>query len=151
MNIQEKDYSKEIRLLTKASVVYEALIYKIDSWWGKTDGSASNVGDVFKVSFGEDSFWKFEITQLIPNQKVVWKCVASQQDHHVQGMDQEWMDSLITWILSESADETIINFIHEGLVPSANCYDVCSSGWDFYLEKSLREYIEKGAGKPSEK
>ena len=40
-----------------------------------------------------------------------------------------------------------LQFRHEGLRPSLECYDQCRAGSDQYLP-SLRDYLESGVGNP---
>ena len=149
MNITKTpDYSRTIEINSTAPVVYEALTLKIDQWWGQTEGSFLKTGDIFKTSFGKDSYWKFEIAELIENEKIVWMCIESHQDHHLKGMDEEWLGSSISWELLSNENQTIVQFRHKGLIPSNICYDVCSKAWGFYLDKSLKTFIETGVGKP---
>ena len=57
-------------------------------------------------------------------------------------IDEEWLNSIITWELSEgNSGKTPLSFKHEGLRPSGICYDVCANAWDFYLAKSLKNYL----------
>ena len=36
----------------------------------------------------------------------------------------------------------------EGLVPQVECYGVCRVAWSEYIEGSLKDLIEAGAGRP---
>ena len=43
--------------------------------------------------------------------------------------------------------KTRLDFEHVGLVPGLECYDRCSTGWNYFLA-SLRQYAETGSGTP---
>lgn len=147
----EVDYSRTILIVADIKLVYNAIVSEIDKWWGTVEGESSNLGNVFKIKFGGDSYWKFEIIELVKNQQIMWKCIESNQDHNLKGIDEEWLNSKVSWYLSKSNSGTILKFLHEGLIPSSKCYDVCSEGWDFYLVKSLKSYLETGKGFPNGK
>jgi hypothetical protein len=40
-----------------------------------------------------------------------------------------------------------LTFTHTGLL-ALECKTVCTNGWTFFLNTSLREYLEKGTGQP---
>jgi hypothetical protein len=46
-------------------------------------------------------------------------------------------------------DETEVTFSHVGLVPQSECFDTCSTAWDFYINTSLRNLIATGQGGPN--
>lgn len=48
--------------------------------------------------------------------------------------------------LVSTKEGTQIHFTHEGLTPQIECFENCSAGWDFYIKKSLKNFIEKGEG-----
>ena len=150
-NNNEVDYTKTIPIVADISMVYKAIVSEIDKWWGTVEGNANSIGSIFKIKFGGKSYWKFEIIDLVENERIVWKCIESNQDHNLKGIDTEWLHSIITWKLTQNNGGTLVKFLHEGLIPSGICYDVCSAGWDFYLVNSLKSYLETGKGFPNGK
>ncbi|MFF5206596.1 hypothetical protein [Streptosporangium sp. NPDC000396] len=42
-------------------------------------------------------------------------------------------------------------FIHQGLVPAYECFEVCSNAWSFYVDDNLQSLITTGEGKPKGK
>jgi len=144
----EEHYETSIAVKAEAKDVFQALTKSIDNWWGNVEGPATSLNDEFKVSFGAESFWKFRVCELTKDQSVSWLCLESHQDHHLKGMDAEWIDTVIHWKIVEESDSVKIICLHEGLQPSGVCYDVCSAGWDKYIKESLRSYLENGKGKP---
>jgi hypothetical protein len=42
-----------------------------------------------------------------------------------------------------------VRFIHEGLVPEVECYDVCWVAWGGYITGSLRDLITTGTRQPN--
>jgi len=148
---KSKDYQKSVLINSKKENIYKALTEEIDKWWSEIENSSKNIGDIFKISFGKESYWRFNLIELEKNKKIVWKCTESNQDHNLKGIDKEWLNSEITWTIAEKDNMTIINFVHKGLVSDGICYDVCATAWDFYILDSLKSYLETGIGKAGEK
>lgn len=141
------NYEKSVLVKSTKESVFKALTVDIDKWWSTIENSSSNVGDVFKVSFSEESFWKFQVLESKKYESIVWECVESHQDHNLKGIDKEWLNSKLCWGISTINDIVKIHFLHKGLVSTGVCYEVCSSAWDFYILDSLKNYLEKGVGK----
>ncbi len=148
---EPNNYQQCLLLGIDKNVVFKALTKEIPDWWSTVDGTYDKVGDEFKVSFGSESYWQFKVLTVKEPNEVVWECIESHQNHNLQGIDEEWINTKIYWSISESEGKTKIDFLHDGLLSTGVCYDVCSNGWDFYILDSLKNYLENGKGKPSEK
>ncbi|MDN5202691.1 SRPBCC domain-containing protein [Fulvivirgaceae bacterium BMA10] len=144
------DYQTSVLINADKRDVFTALTSQLDEWWGTTDQPYEKVGDIFKISFGGESYWKFKVVEISASH-ILWKCVESNQDHNLQGIDEEWLGTLLQWKIEEVNRGTELKFKHQGLVPQGVCYGVCSTAWDFYITDSLKNYLEDGKGKPSEK
>ena len=144
---QKVNYQKSVIVNSNEQLIFKALTEEIDKWWSDIEYSSKNKGDIFKISFGKESYWRFRTIELKINKKLVWKCIESHQDHNLKGIDEEWLNSEITWTISEKDNNTKIEFLHKGLVTDGICYDVCSTAWDFYILDSLKSYLETGIGK----
>ena len=59
----------------------------------------------------------------------------------------EWVGTQIVWQIEESSTGSKIKFMHKGLVPMLDCYEVCKGGWGYFLG-SLKNYLETGMGTP---
>jgi len=63
--------------------------------------------------------------------------------------DDEWTGTRILWNLTKiDGNRTRLEFTHEGLIESMDCWEICEEGWNFFLLESLKSYLEKGEGKP---
>ena len=144
---KSKNYQKTVFVNSKKELVFKALTEEVDKWWSEIENSSKDKGDIFKISFGKESYWKFKLIELEESKKIVWQCIESHQDHNLKGIDKEWLNSEITWTISENDNNTKIEFLHKGLLSDGICYDVCSSAWDFYILDSLKSYLETGIGK----
>jgi hypothetical protein len=63
--------------------------------------------------------------------------------------ETEWKDTRISFEISKRGDRTEVHFTHIGLVPQYECYDVCSNGWNTYINGSLHSLITTGKGLPN--
>ena len=122
-------------------------INRVDEWWTQTfEGSAENVGDTFKVTFG-DTFVNFKVMETNPGKKMVWlatDCYLSfVNDRH------EWTGTELLWELSDEKGKTKIDFTHVGLQPQVECYNDCEKGWNFYIKESLLKLLNENAGQPN--
>lgn len=147
--ILDKSYRRSVVVKADSNAAFEALTMHIDKWWGETDSSIGKRGDVFKISFGE-AYWVFEVTDYEPGRTLSWRCIESHQVHNgLEGIEEEWLGTETLWSIEDiQGDEVRINFVHNGLIPDFICYDVCSSAWDFFITDSLKNFLEKGEGKP---
>lgn len=146
-----KNYQLSVSLNSTEKEVFNALTKHIPDWWSTVDGSSEKVGDEFKVSFGTESYWKFKVIAINNLDKIVWECIGSHQNHNLAGIDEEWINTKLYWTISNLEGKTKMDFLHDGLLSTGVCYEVCSNGWDFYISDSLKQFLEKGAGKPSGK
>ena len=88
------------------------------------------------------------VIKLVPNKRVELECIEA---HHVheglsESIREEWMGTKLKWTIEGKGDQTRISFMHEGLVPTLNCYEICEAGWDHFFVNSLKSYLDKGEG-----
>jgi uncharacterized protein YndB with AHSA1/START domain len=124
--------------------IYSALTEteKLAQWWTiDTRGSGAKVGDTLEFWFNEASFCqKFNVTELKPGKRVVWKSPQGQ------GADQ-WEGTEIAFDLSTDAKQTYIQFRHSGWKESTDFQGHCSMRWAVFL-LSLKDVMERGKGRP---
>jgi Activator of Hsp90 ATPase homolog 1-like protein len=121
-------------------------INEVEKWWAKkVKGKSEKLHDKFKVDFGT-TWVDFEISELIPNKKVVWKVV----DCNLEWIDnkKEWNGTDVVFEISEKKNQTQIDFTHVGLIPSCECYEDCETGWTGHICNSLVQFINEGKGMP---
>lgn len=136
-------YSTSLAVKSSAAKVLEALSTKIEDWWGDQDKPAQQLGDIFTISWGEP-WYQFKVVEYIPNKKVVWECIDSNQIiGDLEGVQKEWVGTQLKWTINTvNENEIELHFKHEGLVPEFICYDVCSNTWDSFIAVNLKEYLE---------
>ena len=130
---------------------FEAITKEINKWWGTVDHSVGKLGDEFSIFFG-DTEWRFKITQYAPNERLKWTCIKAHHLHPgLQNIKEEWLNTEVDWHITEVEGKIKIAITHNGLMEGLNCYEVCKSGWDYYLLTSLKNFLETGTGSPYDK
>lgn len=121
-------------------------INQVNLWWAKNfKGKAEKVGDAFSVHFGK-TFVDFQISELVPNKKVVWKVTDCNLDWIKN--KKEWNGNDVVFEISGKGNSTQIDFTHIGLVPEVECYNDCEVGWTGHITGSLVKLINEGKGMP---
>ncbi len=143
--MKNKNFTTTIKVNASAE---EALkkINEVKKWWAKkVRGKSEKLHDKFTVDFGT-TWVDFEISELIPNKKVVWKVV----DCNLEWIEnkKEWNGTDVVFEISEKKNQTQIDFTHVGLIPSCECYEDCETGWTGHVCNSLVQFINEGKGMP---
>lgn len=143
--MNQQDYRSSITARISAREAFEK-IGNIPLWWTSgVQGNSRTIGDEFTVRFGE-TFVKFGVAELIPDKKAVW-LVTDCNLHWIRNKT-EWTGTKLVWELSSSNGETHVTITHAGLVPGIECYNDCSTGWNFYIQESLLKLLTEGEGLP---
>ena len=117
------------------------------AWWTPTCDADAHVGGAAHFRFGE-TFCAMSIEQLDPNRGVRWFCTAARIEHPRVTRKDEWAGTEIAFRLTPTIDgKTRLDFEHVGLVPTSECYDLCSNGWTTHFD-SLAAYAQTGRGTP---
>ena len=87
------------------------------------------------------------LTELVPGKKVVWHVL----DNHFNFVkdSKEWTGNDLIFEIARIEDQTEVRLTQVGLVPSYECYEVCSNAWSSYVTGSLRNLITTGEGQPN--
>ncbi|MBT8298216.1 MAG: hypothetical protein HKP42_07780 [Maribacter sp.] len=142
------EYKNQISTSATKKHSFYAIANKIDKWWGKTDNSISKIDDEFSIFFG-DTEWRFKIKEYLPFEKISWVCIKANHVHgNLANIEKEWLNSELHWNIMNDNGKTEISFIHKGLTPDLNCYEVCEAGWDYFISTSLKNYLDSGEGNP---
>lgn len=143
MYSQMQTMSIEIRinLIIKATPeeVYKAVTTQegIESWWCKHTTAKPEVGFVNIFIFGKFRN-EMEITGLITNKRVEWKCINSID---------EWIATDISFDIEEKDRSTILRFTHAGWREATDTFAGCTYDWALFM-KSLKSHCETGIGTP---
>lgn len=123
-------------------------ITNVHGWWSEEiEGGAQELGDEFTYRYEDVRRCKIRVTEVIPDRKVSWLVVDNYFDFTED--KTEWKGTTISFEIAEKDDKTEIHFTHLGLVAEYERFDVCSEGWGFYINGSLRSLIATGEGQPN--
>jgi uncharacterized protein YndB with AHSA1/START domain len=132
------DIHHQIGVKADITDVYQA-ISSLDGlchWWTKTTGD-TNTGGKLHFHFNEHTV-EMTIKELIPDKKVIWQCTDKEG---------EWKDTLVTFELNATEQQIFINFSHSNWLEQSDLCSHCSTKWAVFM-LSLKDYLEKGKGKP---
>jgi len=125
-------------------------INNVRGWWSEeVKGGTEKLNDEFTYKARDLHRCTMRLIEVIPNQKVVWLVV---DNYFSFTKDQtEWIGTKVIFEISEKDGKTQIQFMHQGLVPQHECYEVCSNAWIGYITGSLYNLITTGKGEPNPK
>ena len=88
--------------------------------------------------------------QLVPDKYVELECIEANHidESSPASIRNEWEGTKLKWTIQQQGTKTKIVFIHEGLTPSLDCYNICEAGWDYFFVNSLKNYLDTGEGNP---
>jgi hypothetical protein len=141
------NFTTSIRVNKTPEEVFDA-INNVRGWWiGEIEGSTDKIGDEFAYHYKDIHYSKQKITELIPGKRVVWHVLDANLSFVM--VNDEWKGTYIVFDISKKGDKTEVVFTHIGLVPILLCFERCSNGWSFYINKSLKSFINTGKGDPN--
>jgi uncharacterized protein YndB with AHSA1/START domain len=123
-----------------AERVYRAVTEQdgLAGWWTPETIAKPEIGHINEFRFGDRYHNKMRISELKPNEKVVWECL--------QG-DKEWVGTNISFDLENKDSSTILRFAHSGWKNETDFFASCNFNWGYYMQ-SLKSYCETGRGAP---
>jgi predicted phosphohydrolase len=147
--MKEQDLTVTILVDKTAKEAFDA-ITNVRGWWSEeVNGGTEKLNDEFTYKFRDLHRCTMTLTEVTPNQKVVWLVL---DNYFSFTEDQtEWKNTKVIFEISEQGDKTQVRFTHQGLVPQHECYEVCSNAWTGYITGSLYNLITTGKGEPNPK
>ena len=125
----------------------------VRNWWTLHCEMDERVGGQASFRFPSSDFYAVtRITRLDPGRAVEWEVIDSKHPANSGFIDlHDWIGTRISFEMESLApDRTALRLMHSGLAPK-ECFGACSSAWAFFLNQSLRGYLEAGAGHPHTK
>jgi hypothetical protein len=118
-----------------------AVINDVRRWWtGDIVGDNATVGSEFTYRHTDVHRSTQRVTELVGGKRIAWHVTDAQLAFSRDPAD--WIGTDITFDITEDDDTTRVRFTHVGLVPTSDCFESCSSAWNYYVNSSLREAIE---------
>jgi uncharacterized protein YndB with AHSA1/START domain len=143
----DHDLTKTFTVGASAAEAFAA-ITDVRGWWsGEIEGRTDRLGEEFSYRVPGIHYSKFTITEFEPGKRLVWLVTESYLSFPED--KEEWTGTRVVFDLLEEKDRTRVQFTHEGLVPTVECYGACSVAWGEYILGSLKSLIVSGVGRPN--
>lgn len=137
------DYAARLLVTASPEDTFAAVstVEGLRDWWTEQTEGSAEPGGILHFEFPRFGITKFmRVDESARPARVQWTCVGCTHP--------EWIATTLTFAVAPAGqDGTELVFRHDGLQPQLECYDVCSSGWDYYLP-SLASYLNTGTGQP---
>ncbi len=144
------NYHCQVEIAAPAAAVFAAITTAqgLKHWWTTTCDAGAGVGSRSTFRFGK-TYNVMRTEKWIADREVVWQCLEQHHEATVLDRKDEWAGTRVTFRLeARPPSATLLHFEHEGLTPKLECYQICEKGWDHFLKKSLKDYLETGQGAP---
>jgi len=146
-----KSMEHEVWLNADQETVFEALTTEqgLDGWWGKALAAEPRVGAVVEFDHGLGHPLRMEITDLVPNRSVSWKCVSRFSDP--TNPASEWFGQTFHFelmpraeieLLGATQNATVLRLRVEGWPAEPRWYAFCNSAWGQTLNVRLKDHCE---------
>ncbi len=144
--MKNQDYHSSISANITPSEALDK-ISRASEWWATNfEGSSQKPNDIFTVRFGNGDMYKVKVSEIIPDKKITWEVIDSYQGWHEN--HAEWTGTKIVWEVFPQKDSIEVKMTHLGLAPEFECFDKCSQGWDYLLQKSISRFLTENKGLP---
>lgn len=145
--MNSKPFTCETNLQASPEKVFQALTKDVSQWWTTHADDASSVGTEATFRFGE-TYNTMCVKKLTPQQTVIWECIVQNHVNDDLSVNDEWVGTTLHWNIEPTNNGCKLSFVHEGLVPELECYEICDAGWSHFILTSLKKYVETGTGEP---
>ncbi len=105
-------------------------------WWTTQTTGSSDLGGVIQFRFGDFGGPDMKVTELIPDERIVWECMESNHG---------WKGHTFIFFIDENEGKTRVRFSHSGWNDEDDFYAICTFAWGRYME-SLRQLCQIGKG-----
>lgn len=138
------DFTTTLVVAQSPAEVFDAIL-NVRGWWhGEVQGNTTTVNDEFEYRMKHFHYSKQRLTEIIPNQKVVW--LVTDSNLSFTQKKNEWTNTTVSFEITEKENQTEIRFTHHGLTSQFECYGDCSNGWTMLIQESLKNLITTGKG-----
>ncbi|GGG99856.1 hypothetical protein GCM10007415_39630 [Parapedobacter pyrenivorans] len=127
-----------------------AAVNNVREWWSENiEGDTDKLGSEFVYHYQDVHRSRMRIVKWIPNKTVEWQVLDNYFKFTKDS--REWTGTHIRFEISERDGKTLLEFTHQGLVPTYECFQICHDAWTHYIQESLKELILTGKGSPTPK
>ena len=131
--------------------VFDAITTRdgIDAWWGRCVAAEPKEGFVIELDHSLGDLLRFEITELVPNERVVWTCASTFSDP--TNPASEWAGQRLTFdveprrehpLLGAPRDVTVLRFT-QTWPDDARWRGFCTAAWGQVLNDGLKKLCEE--------
>lgn len=125
-------------------------ITNVRGWWSEEiEGNTEKLNDEFKYHYEDVHRCQMKLTEVIPGERMIW--LVKDNYFKFTKDKSEWIGTKIIFEISRKENKTEIRFMHQGLVPQYECFEICKGAWTTYIQKSLHDLIVTGKGTPNGK
>lgn len=146
----------EVWVEADTETVHQALTTQegLDGWWGKAVAAEPQVGAIIEFDHGLGDPLRMEITDLVPNRRVSWKCVS--RFSNASNPASEWFGQTLHFDLSPRAEveilgatqnATVLRLRIDGWPDQSHWYAFCNSAWGQTLNGPLKAHCEAMASR----
>ncbi len=145
--MNEQNFTTSFTVDRTPDAVFGA-INNVRGWWSEEiSGPTDQAGQTFDYRYKDVHRCRIKVVDLVPARKITWHVV---ENHFNFTEDEtEWTGTDIVFDITERSGNTEVRFTHVGLVPDYECFDICSDGWNTYINGSLQALINSGTGHPN--
>jgi uncharacterized protein YndB with AHSA1/START domain len=140
----------EVWLDAPADAVFAALTTKegLDRWWGPVTNAEARVDSVVEFDHGLGAPLQMEITELVPNERVTWRCISAFSDP--SNPASEWRGQELRFdlapygeveLLGTTQKATVLRLRITGWPANARWYGFCNAAWGQTLNERLKNSL----------
>ena len=137
-------------LVDKTPAEAFSAIQNLRAWWSEDiEGETDKLDETFFYHYKDLHLCKIKLIEAIQDQKLVYLVTANQFSFIED--KTEWVNTKLVFDISKEGTQTKVIFMHEGLVPTNECYNICHDAWTGFIQNSLKNLISTGKGQPNPK
>lgn len=148
-NKSGKSFTATITVSKSEADVFKA-IKNFRGWWSEDiEGNTGKLDETFFYHYKDIHLCKIKLVEVVPGKRLVYQVV--ENEFNFVSDKSEWVGTKLIFEITSNGNVTDVKFVHDGLVPEYECYQVCNDAWSGYINNSLKNYIETGMGNPNPK
>jgi hypothetical protein len=147
--MENQDFTSTF-LVDKTPAEAFSSIQNFRAWWSEDiEGETDKLDETFFYHYKELHLCKIKLIEAIQDQKLVYLVTANQFSFIED--KTEWVNTKLIFDISKEGTQAKVTFMHEGLIPTNECYDICHDAWTGFIQNSLKNLISTGKGQPNPK